>query len=82
MSEGDVERQRRQTVPAGQEGLPYGTDRDLERDAAQGEDSEGGEARDRDTETYGQGGRRAKGRWKWLQTVVERVVRGGAEEAR
>ncbi|PIL31948.1 hypothetical protein GSI_06652 [Ganoderma sinense ZZ0214-1] len=82
VSEGDAERQRRRTVPAGQEGLPYGTDRDLERDAAQGEDSEGGEAQDRDAQTYGRGGRRAKGRWKWLQTVVERVVRGGAEEAR
>nr|VWO96734.1 Uncharacterized protein [Ganoderma boninense] len=82
VSEGDAERQRRRTVPAGREGLPYGTDRDLERDAAQGDDNEGGEAQDQDAQTYGQSDRRAKGRWKWLQTVVERVVRGGAEEAR
>lgn len=82
VSEGDAERQRRRTAPAGQEGSSYETDRDLERDAALGEDSEGGEAQDRETQTYGQGRRRAKGRWKWLQAVVERVVRGGVEEAR
>ncbi|KAI1797897.1 hypothetical protein LXA43DRAFT_877126 [Ganoderma leucocontextum] len=83
VSEGDAERRRRRTAPAGQEGLLYGTDRDLERSAAQGEgEGETQEDGAQVNQAYGRGGRRTKGRWKWLQTVVERVVRSGGEEVR
>lgn len=88
VSEGDAERERRRAAPAGQEGSLHGTDRDLERDAASGEGEGEGETQESDDGTrehqaYSRGDRRAKGRWKWLQTVVERIVRGGgAEESR
>ncbi|TBU35261.1 hypothetical protein BD311DRAFT_860795 [Dichomitus squalens] len=80
VSEGDAEGQRRghAAAPAGQiEGLPEGTDRDLEWDAERG----GAGTAQEEEQGSGGAGRRAKARWKWLQTVAERVVGGGGQDS-